>query len=124
MNGLLETARGSPVTDRPRRNRPPKPLPRRQSFLLEPLESRLLLSVTPTFVGTPALVAGADVDVNQQTGNQREQAIAINPTNPSQLFVYSNREAAGDMATRSTDAGVTWVGSNGADKIVADGNDT
>jgi hypothetical protein len=125
MNGLLATNRANlSFSDRPRHNRPAKPLPRRQSFLLEPLESRLLLSVTPTFLGTPSLVAGADVDVNQQTGNQREQAIAINPTNPSQLFVYSNREAAGDMATRSTDAGVTWVGSNGADKIVADGNDT
>ncbi len=105
-----------------RRARYLRPRPRR--FLVEPLETRLLFSITPTFAGTAFLVAGTDVDVNQQLGNQREEAIAINPVNPSQAFVYSNREAAGDMAARSTTAGVTWVGANGADKIIADGADT
>ena len=53
MNGLLKTTRANfSVSDRPRRNRPPKPLPKQQNFLLEPLESRLLLSAD--LLGTAA----------------------------------------------------------------------
>jgi hypothetical protein len=54
MNGLLATNRANlSFSDRPRHNRPAKPLPRQQSFLLEPLESRLLLSVD--FLAAPAV---------------------------------------------------------------------
>jgi hypothetical protein len=65
MKGLLETTRSNfSFSDRPRRNRfsngiGPKALPSRQSFLLEPLESRLLLSVTAVFDGA-IIVGGPD----------------------------------------------------------------
>src|SRR6266498_2607444 len=116
MNGLLETARGSfPVTDRPRRNRPPKLLPRQQSFLLSPLESLLLLSVTPTFVGTPFLADGPDVNVTQRAGVQAEEAIAINPTNPANIIAAPNDgpgisgTPSRDSVWVSQDAGANWT---------------
>jgi hypothetical protein len=57
MNGLREATRANlSFSDHLRRNRPPEPLPRRQSFLLEPLESRLLLSADLLGTATSTIV--------------------------------------------------------------------
>src|SRR5712692_11049060 len=80
-----------------------KLVPLRRKVVFEPLESRLLLSVTPTFVGTPFLVDGADVNVTQRGGTQAEEAIAINPTNPANMIAAPN-DAPGIFATPSLDS--------------------
>src|SRR5947209_5340416 len=76
------------------------------------------------------LTVGANVDVTRKAGNQREEAIAINPLNPNQMFLTSNMEQTGMFAAFSTDGGVTWRSSAGQndtspnDFIIGDGNDT
>jgi hypothetical protein len=70
----------------------------RQGALVQPLESRVLLSVVPT-----------DVNITRAPQNQSEPAIAINPLSPSHVFEISNIETGdGLMAAVSSDGGVTW----------------
>jgi hypothetical protein len=67
-----------------------------------------------------SLVAGPVVDTNRQQGNQSEEAIAINPTNPQNIVVLSNQNA--DVPTQigalpmvesySFDGGTTWTTRN------------
>jgi hypothetical protein len=113
MNGPLATTRAmSPFGEAPRRNRPPKPLPRRQSFLLEPLESRLLLSVSAEFVGPVSLSVGPIVNVSQLANNQQEVTIAVNPSAPGNLIAASNDAVSGntnDIVWTSIDGGLNWT---------------
>ena len=46
------------------------------------------------------------MNVTKAAGNQAEGTIAVNPTNPNQLFVALN---PGATSRRSTDGGATWV---------------
>ncbi len=116
MKGLLEAPRAnSSFSDRLWRNRHsnerPKPLPRRQSFLLEPLEIRLLLSAD--LLGPPAIwtdlgpgaitnAANVDLDGNNnptgtpfRTGDAGDidagaiEAVAVDPTNPAHVAIGS-----------------------------------
>jgi Domain of unknown function (DUF4214)/BNR/Asp-box repeat len=67
------------------------------------------------------LTVGPNVDVNKQRGEQSEVATAINPTNPLQMFVFANDNAAGDngmSGAYSTDGGKTWT-----QREVGDGTD-
>jgi len=57
-------------------------------------------------------------DVSQMPGDQSEPSIAIDPNDPSRLFVVSNEEATGLFAAVSSDGGVTWSG-----RTMADGSD-
>src|SRR6266849_4307414 len=75
---------------------------------VEPLEDRFL----------PSINIGPNVNISRATGNQNEQAIAINPNVNSlghhDLFAVSNDEGApipafGLSAAFSHDGGVTWV---------------
>ncbi len=58
--------------------------------------------------GSAALnpTVGPNVNVTKASGNQAEGTIAVNPTNPNQLFVASN---PGATSRRSTDGGATWI---------------
>jgi hypothetical protein len=71
---------------------------------VEPLEDRVL----------PSINIGPNINISRAAGNQNEQAIAINPLNPNQLFAVSNDEGApipgfGLSAAFSNDAGKTWT---------------
>jgi hypothetical protein len=81
---------------------------------LEELERR----DTPSSL--PRLVVGPNINTGHMDGNQSEPAIGINPTNPSQLFVATNDNAAnsGLYASYSTDGGQTWH-----PRVIAGGND-
>ena len=68
-------------------------------------------------------VSGLNVNISQLLGNQDESAIAVNPLNSQQLFASANNGSGGLFAARSTDGGVTWLPSNGADFVIADGGD-
>ncbi len=93
--------RAQPI-ERPRH----KLSPRRRKIVFEPLENRLLLSITPIFVGTPFLAFGAEVNITQAPGNQAEGTIAVDPTSPNRVFAAFN---PGSSAAISTNAGSTFT---------------
>jgi hypothetical protein len=86
-----------------------KPVSRRPRF--DPLEDRTLPSISATLTGAVSLEVGANVNVSRQGGNQEETSVALNPTNPAQVFVVSNNDypTPGLFAASSTDAGATWT---------------
>lgn len=61
-----------------------------------------------------------NVDVSQRTGNESEEAIAVNPTNPNNIVIFTNIAEGlnGMFLGVSFDGGVTW-----SRKIVGEGND-
>jgi hypothetical protein len=67
------------------------------------------------------LNAFPNVDTTAHANNEWEEDIAINPTNPQQMFLEANEDTAepGIFVTFSTDGGATWTG-----RIIADGNDS
>jgi hypothetical protein len=64
-------------------------------------------------VGTiPALVAGPNVNMSKESGNQNECSLSINPTNPNNVVAWSNDESAfngGVDEYLSNDGGATWT---------------
>lgn len=74
-----------------------------------------------------SLIVGANVDINRQSGYQAEEAIAVNPVNPSLLFAWANdvRSGASDNAAGySTNGGAVWKARfTGADGWPALGGD-
>jgi hypothetical protein len=123
MNGLLKTTRTNlSFSDRLRRNRhsdriPTKALPKRESFLFEPLESRLLLSVT--LAGVPDWVdqgPGSDVQAGSAVPQNNAvsgavQSIAVNPNNSSQIIVGTVDGGVWRTtnANTATPMGITWT---------------
>ncbi len=64
-------------------------------------------------------------NVSQAPGNQSEANIAVDPTNPSNLFAVSNNEGQGLFAAVSTDGGANWQGhplADGSDLPLANGD--
>src|SRR5436190_9936515 len=65
--------------------------------------------------GAAAAAPPQNVDVSQRAGNESEEAIAVNPTNPNNIVVVTNvghREAgltAGMFEGVSFDGGATWT---------------
>ncbi len=76
---------------------------------VEPLEPR----ETPAV----AIAVGANINISQAAGNQREQSIVVNPTNPNNVVVFSNIDSidgdlvadAGIFSAFSFDGGQTWA---------------
>lgn len=76
-----------------------------------------------TSLAVHAQVSGeTDINVSEKTGDDRECAIAINPSNKDQLFALCNTSTAGLLAARSADGGHTWSFPN-PNKTIADGTD-
>lgn len=90
---------------------------------LEILEDRTLLSVS--------LDVGANINTSQLPFNQQEETIAVNPTNPSNLFIASNSRnlhqltpaTPAQFAAYSLDAGKSWKYLDPSDGTVGDGDD-
>ena len=56
-----------------------------------------------------APLASPNVNITRLGGNQSEAAIAIDPTDPSNVVEFSNRErGAGMVLAHSADGGATW----------------
>ena len=60
-------------------------------------------------VGTPTLTTGPNINISKASGNNTEEAIAINPTNPNNLIAS---ETFNDVTKFSLDGGLTWTNSN------------
>src|SRR5437763_7714647 len=52
-----------------------------------------------------------NVDVSQRRGNESEETVAVNPTNPNNIVIVTNVDhpAAGMFAGVSFDGGATWA---------------
>jgi hypothetical protein len=75
--------------------------------------------------GGAILNSAPNVDVSQRMHNEEEVDIAVDPSNPSRLFIASNQDTEfgtstpeGLFAAFSTDGGATWTG-----RFMADGTD-
>ncbi len=68
------------------------------------------------------LIVGPNVNISRAPGYQAEEAIAINPTNPMNLFAFSNNQqsnvGAGLFGATSFNGGLTWT-----TRLVATGAD-
>src|SRR5262249_6049641 len=123
MNGLRTTTRAkssfsqAPRCDQRSNRIRAEALPKRQDFVLEPLESRLLLSadlvgVSPwTFEGpAPILNAGSTIAPNNPATGA-VQSVAVNPTNAQQIYVGTVN--GGIWRTNNADpnnpGAVTWT---------------
>ena len=88
-----------------------------RALLVAALVAAAAVLVSSAAGGTPT-----NVDISQRVGNESEQAIAVNPTNPKNIVVVTNvghAEAgltAGMLAAVTFDGGTTWatrlIGSN------------
>jgi hypothetical protein len=89
-----------------RSRRPSRTAPRNTSQLrLEALETRTLLDVS--------LSVGNNVLVHPKSSNQSESSIAINPTNPLNLFAIANDASSSLLlANYSMNGGATWMASD------------
>jgi hypothetical protein len=87
--------------------------------------ARVLVALVVALVMVPGGAAIAqpraplNVDVSRRGGNESEQAIAVNPTNPRNIVVVTNiaEGVAGLFAGVSFDGGRTWSG-----RIIGDGD--
>ena len=74
--------------------------------LIEKLEGRTLLS-------TPTITVGPNVNVSKEAGNQAEEVIYTNPTNPNNLIAVSNDLTSAGAVQQpswySMDGGTTWT---------------
>jgi hypothetical protein len=86
--------------------------------------SVLLLLVLPlstgTLAGNGARLVPTNSNVSAQLGNEAENAIAINPTNPSNIVAMSVLPGprVGIFAGVSFDGGQTWIR-----QVIGDGDD-
>src|SRR5436190_15132592 len=56
-----------------------------------------------------SLSVGPNVNINRQSGYQAEEAIAIDPTNPSRMFAWSNDLNSRNSAAFTTNGGASWT---------------
>jgi hypothetical protein len=61
-----------------------------------------------------------NVDVSKRSGNESEEAIAVNPTNPNNIVIFTNiaEGVNGMLLATSFDGGKTWN-----KRIVGEGHD-
>ena len=62
----------------------------------------------------------ANINVSQRVGNESEEAIAVNPTNPNNIVIFTNiaEGVNGMFLATSFDGGKTWT-----KRIVGEGTD-
>lgn len=81
----------------------------------------LALTLMAASVGAASAKTGpTNVDVSQRVGNESEEAIAVNPTNPNNIVIFTNiaEGANGMFLATSFDGGQSWN-----TRIVGEAND-
>lgn len=88
--------------------------PTHTRFFLAVVAASLFL-VMPLMAGPaqklPRAPVPTNVDVSQRSGNESEESIAVNPTNPNNIVIVTNVDfpVAGMFAAVSFDGGATWA---------------
>src|SRR5436309_16084203 len=79
------------------------------------ISSSVILMAAVVMIPTPL-----NVDVSQREGNESEETIAVNPTNPNNIVIFTNiaEGVNGMFLAVSFDGGTTWTR-----RIVGEGND-
>src|SRR6266446_4461583 len=82
-----------------------------------------LVAIAATLAAVPGAATGGtpqNVDVSQRLGNESEEAIAVNPTNPNNIVIFTNiaEGVNGMFLAVSFNGGQTW-----SRRIVGEGND-
>src|SRR5260221_5465398 len=74
------------------------------------LVGAVTLSVSLQRHPSQAHAATANIDVSQRPGNESEETVAVNPTNPNNIVIVTNVDhpAAGMFAAVSFNGGTTW----------------
>src|SRR4026209_1085850 len=80
----------------------------------------VLLAISSAGSASAQVTVPPNVDVSQRAGNESEEAIAVNPTNPDNIVIFTNiaEGANGMFLATSFDGGLTWDR-----RIVGQGND-
>jgi hypothetical protein len=80
----------------------------------------VLLAISSVGLASAQVTIPTNVDVSQRAGNESEEAIAVNPTNPNNIVIFTNiaEGDAGMFLATSFDGGATWT-----TRIVGEGND-
>jgi len=84
------------------------------TFFVSAVFAACLLFVTPpsaTAAQSDRAPMPTNVDVSQRSGNESEEAIAVNPTNSNNIVIVTNVDfpVAGMFAAVSFDGGATWA---------------
>src|ERR1041384_2022079 len=79
----------------------------------------VLLALSAPGIASAQAPIPQNVDVSQRVGNESEEAIAVNPTNPNNIVIFTNiaEGANGMFLATSFDGGNTWN-----TRIVGQGN--
>src|SRR5512138_1354695 len=80
----------------------------------------VLLALSAPGIASAQVSIPPNVDVSQRVGNESEEAIAVNPTNPNNIVIFTNiaEGVNGMFLGVSFDGGNTWNR-----RIVGEGND-
>ena len=82
-------------------------------MLVALLAASTLGSLRPSSAGAttsaPTISVGTATNLSQASGNQFEGAVAIDPSNPSHMFVLGRDESGNMIGARSSDGGATWT---------------
>lgn len=80
----------------------------------------VLLALSSAGIANAQVPIPKNIDVSQRAGNESEEAIAVNPTNPDNIVIFTNIQegANGMFLAVSFDGGNTWT-----NRIVGTGND-
>jgi hypothetical protein len=80
----------------------------------------VLLALSTAGIASAKVPIPQNVDVSQRAGNESEEAIAVNPTNPDNIVIFTNiaEGVNGMFLAVSFDGGKTWT-----PKIVGEGDD-
>jgi hypothetical protein len=81
----------------------------KKSFLLSALSIVMLIAMSAGAASAKGSTF-ANIDVSQRLGNESEEAIAVNPTNPNNVVIFTNiaEGVNGMFLATSFDGGKTW----------------
>ena len=87
----------------------------RSFFIMSLITVAAMLAALPGSVAIAQPMASPipqNVNVSQRSGNESEEAIAVNPTNPNNIVIVTNiaEGVSGMFASVSFDGGQTWAG--------------
>ncbi len=118
-NGVLDPGEVSTVTNSQGRYTFSNLTPNQTYTVREVVPS----GATPTGPMTTVIQTGTNVNLSRMAGSQTESAVAIDPTNPNNIFVLSNTTYGGGLfGSYSNDGGVTWHSRNfatGSDGLIS-----